>query len=175
MPKIIENVRESLIQEAKKQITEHGYSAFSIRAVAKACGIATGTVYNYFESKEMLVASFMAEDWLASVTAMKSRCTEEADVFSVLTVIHEELSNYISANQALFNDPEAGAVFNASGKGRHSMLIRQLMEIAGPACSKAAKNQQAPVAEFVVETLLLWTLQGRSFSDYVSIISNLFM
>lgn len=174
MPKIIENVRESLIAEAKKQVLANGFGALSIRSVAKACGIATGTVYNYFESKEMLVASFMAEDWLTTVKKMKSRCHNETDAVTVLRIIHEELNVYIAAKQSLFNDPQAGATFNVSGKKWHGMLIGQLMEIAGPACSAAAKNKEAPITEFVVETLLLWTLQGKSFSDYISIISSLF-
>lgn len=174
MPKIIENVRESLIAEARKQVLESGYSTLSIRAVAKACGIATGTVYNYFESKEVLVASFMAEDWQEAVNTMKNHCRNETNAINVLSTIHEELVAFISAKQPLFNDPQAGAIFNTSGRKFHGMLISQLMEIAGPVCSAAAKNKEAPVAEFALETLLLWTLQGKSFSDYISIISGLF-
>ena len=63
MPKIIPNIREQLLNEAKKQIAEQGYSKTTIRSVANACNLGVGTVYNYFESKDMLIASFMAEDW----------------------------------------------------------------------------------------------------------------
>ena len=63
MPKIIINAREEILKEAKRQLLENGYSATTIRSVAKATGIATGTVYNYFPSKDMLLASFMMEDW----------------------------------------------------------------------------------------------------------------
>ena len=59
MPKIIENLREQLLEETKKQILDRGYANTTIRSVAKACGVGVGTVYNYFESKEMLVASFV--------------------------------------------------------------------------------------------------------------------
>ena len=56
MPKIIENLREQLLSEAKKQVKERGYAATTVRSVAKACGLGTGTVYNYFKSKDMLIA-----------------------------------------------------------------------------------------------------------------------
>ena len=40
-------------------------------SVANGCGIGVGTVYNYFSSKDMLIASFMAEDWLIRLKRMK--------------------------------------------------------------------------------------------------------
>ena len=56
MPKIIENVREMLLHEARRQAEAYGYSSVTVRSVAKECGIGTGTVYNYFPSKDMLSA-----------------------------------------------------------------------------------------------------------------------
>ena len=51
MPKIIENIREKLLEEARRQVMEEGYEAMTIRSVAGACGVGVGTVYNYFSSK----------------------------------------------------------------------------------------------------------------------------
>ena len=72
MPKIIENLREKLLFEARRQIEEHGYAETTIRSIAKACGVGTGTVYNYFSSKDMLIASFMVEDWQNCLGQMKA-------------------------------------------------------------------------------------------------------
>ena len=74
MPKIIENIRENLLEEARRQVMEQGYSAMTIRSVAKACGVGVGTVYNYFSSKDMLVASFMLVDWQECITRIQRRC-----------------------------------------------------------------------------------------------------
>ena len=79
MPKIIENIREKLLSEAKRQVMENGYSAMTIRSVAAACGVGTGTVYNYFPSKDMLVASFILEDWMLCMNDI-SKGMSEAEI-----------------------------------------------------------------------------------------------
>ena len=53
MPKIIENVREELLAETKRQIGDRGYAKTTIRSVADACGIGVGTVYNHFPTKKV--------------------------------------------------------------------------------------------------------------------------
>lgn len=173
MPKVIENVREKLMEQAKKQVLESGYGALSIRDVAKSCGIASGTVYNYFSSKEMLVASFMAVDWKKSIGVMKSRCENVENPLKVLEIIYEELSAFIKIYDNLFHDPESKNVFNDNGKTRHFMLIEQLNDFFLPVCAKHQKNKEIKISDFILETLLIWTLQERDFSEYIKII-NLF-
>ena len=46
MPKIIENLRSRLIDEAKHQIEQNGYDSVTIRSIARECGIGLGTFYN---------------------------------------------------------------------------------------------------------------------------------
>lgn len=49
-------VRESLLRAARNRIAEGGYAAAQIQAVAEDAGVATGTVYRYFDSKAELCA-----------------------------------------------------------------------------------------------------------------------
>ena len=60
MPKIIDGLQMQILKEAKPQAFKNGYSKMTIRSVAKACDIAVGTIYNYYPSKEFLMASFPA-------------------------------------------------------------------------------------------------------------------
>ena len=45
MPKYIENLHQKLLDEARSQTRELGYSGVSIRSIAKGCGVGVGTVY----------------------------------------------------------------------------------------------------------------------------------
>lgn len=63
MPKIIENLKETILLEGKSQLLEFGYKNLNIRNITAACGIGTGTFYNYFKNKDMLVLSIFESDW----------------------------------------------------------------------------------------------------------------
>ena len=79
MPKIIENLESRLMEEARKQIEESGYDAVTIRSVAKGCGVGIGTVYNYFPSKDDLLAAFMLADWKVCLAAINETGENAAD------------------------------------------------------------------------------------------------
>ena len=109
MPKILEKVREQLLAEAERQIAERGYARTTIRSVAGACGIAVGTVYNYFPSKDVLVASFMAQDWQRCAAAASGG--DASDAHAYLSRIYDALRAYSERHRALFSDPDAARVF----------------------------------------------------------------
>jgi AcrR family transcriptional regulator len=114
MPKIIENVREQLLCEARKQIAERGYAATTIRSVAGACGLGVGTVYNYFESKEMLIASFVYDDWKRYYAEMTEIPCDDPKV--LLEGIHRLLKAFAKENEVLFSDEDAAKVYVQDGK-----------------------------------------------------------
>ena len=51
MPKIIENLHNNILDEARRIIDEKGADALSMRNLANRLGIAPSTLYNYYESK----------------------------------------------------------------------------------------------------------------------------
>ena len=174
MPKIIENLREKLLEEAKRQVMEQGYSSMTIRSVASACGVGVGTVYNYFPSKDMLVASFMLADWLESLAVIEAGCSAECGPEAAIRCIYDELSRFMDKYAPLFSDKNAEESSSVSLHQRHGMLRAQLAKPLLPLCEKQDRADAIFLAEFVAESLLAWTRTERRFEEISSILLQLF-
>ena len=172
MPKIIENVREQLLTEAKRQIRENGYAKTTIRSVAGACGLGVGTVYNYFPSKDMLIASFMLEDWQHCLQTMRTLPCNDPLVF--MEGIHLALRSYIDKHQALFSDSDAEKVYATALAGRHALLRDQLAEAIRPVCIFSPSVEPSFFARYLAESILTWTVAGTEFSALSPILKLLF-
>ncbi len=59
----VENAREKLLQTGKHLLKTKGYKKFSMPEAARLSGMATGTVYNYFENKDELIMQVVENDW----------------------------------------------------------------------------------------------------------------
>ena len=53
--------RAKIIETALELFAQHGYEATSVRMIAQAAGIAQGLLYNYFASKEALLATIVQQ------------------------------------------------------------------------------------------------------------------
>ncbi len=171
MPKIIENVREQLLSEAKKQIAELGYSKTTIRSVAKACGLGTGTVYNYFPSKDMLIASVMAEDWKLCLQQLEKNASGEPE--KIIQGIYDGLSGFMQKYHVLFCDSDAAKVYATMFSERHQQLRNQLAMFIRPICEKTDINDKTFLAEWIAESLLTWTVAGKGIEEQYEIIKQL--
>lgn len=170
MPKIIENLRETLIGEARRQIGENGYAATTIRSVASACGVGVGTVYNYFPSKDMLIAAYMLEEWQATRARMAQTIGNSTHPEQVLRCIYDELLAFARSNSRLFSDNDASAVFASSFTDKHRLLRDQIAGLIQPLCEKSRAENKAFLGDFIAESLLSWTMAGQSFSDIYSVV-----
>jgi AcrR family transcriptional regulator len=168
MPKIIKNLESKLIAEAQKQILEQGYGAVTIRSVANACGVGVGTVYNYFSSKEELLATYLLDDWNNCITAIEAVSRYSDSPAPVVRCIYDQLSAYAIRHQAIFQDEAAFSTFAASFGRYHTMLRGQLAEPLRKFCGSDFAS------DFISESLLAWAMAGKTFDEIYSMIGKLF-
>ncbi len=168
MPKIIENLENRLIEEAKKQIEEVGYGAMTIRSVAKGCGVGVGTVYNYFPSKDAMLATYMLQDWKICIAAIEAVSTYSEAPANVTRCMHDQLCQYARRHQAIFRDEAATASFAGSFSHYHGLLRHQLAQPLRKFCDSDFAS------EFIAEALLTWTMAGKNFEEIYGMIGKLF-
>lgn len=157
MPKIIENLPERLMEAAKRQIAQSGYGALTMRSVARECGVGIGTVYNYYPSKEALVASFMLTDWHQCVQKMHIVSQETESCEPVLACMYEQLQQFAAMYEMIFRDEGAISGF-AGGFGQyHTMLRSQLAQPLRKFC------RDDYMAEFLAEAMLTWSMEGKEY------------
>ena len=168
MPKIIENAREQIIEEARSQLFSNGYAGTTIRSVATACGIGIGTVYNYFPSKDLLFSAFMLEDWRTAISEIRN--LDPNDFSTFFTGINKALCTFIKKYEFLFRDKEASATFASVFSERHIQLRNQIAGIIAPTCATRAKEYKEPdyLANYIAESILLWAMSGTGIEDQLT-------
>ncbi len=55
--------KEDILAVSKEMVAENGIQAINMRNVAKQCGVAVGSVYNYFPSKNDLIIAVIDAIW----------------------------------------------------------------------------------------------------------------
>ncbi len=165
MPKILPDLKEKLLQEVEKLLQEEGYTAVTVRAVAKRCGVGVGTVYNYFPSKDAMLAEHLLVDWRACIAAIQAVTGGAEDV---ARCIHTQLLRYADAHRTVFTDEAARGAFSGSFSPYHGLLRSQL---AAP-LERFCRDRFS--AEFIAEALLTWTVAGKDFDEIWGVLLPLF-
>ena len=83
--------RRRILEVAQKHFAQHGFEVATTRDLAQAAGIAAGTLFNYFPTKEAIVEALIRD---AYVRASESGMPEEIDGESSLA---EELFAHVAA------------------------------------------------------------------------------
>jgi AcrR family transcriptional regulator len=95
LPKIIENPKQLILGEAKRILYSEGYAKLSMRNISKACGIALGTIYNYYPTKHDLVIGMMTDYWHENMNKLESIRSTEGSFYDKLDKLFDQLSSFI--------------------------------------------------------------------------------
>ena len=125
MPKIIENVRERAIAEAREVLTRDGYAAMTVRRVAKDLDIAPATLYNYFPSKEHLAACVMLEDWRELTRVIEER-SSGLSAEDTVRALFDTVRRFTEKYALSWSQYGTEASATPMRKRYHSVLVEQL-------------------------------------------------
>jgi AcrR family transcriptional regulator len=147
--------RMKILEASRRLFAEQGYEATTTRDVAAAAGIASGTLFNYFATKEAIVACLAAEAMAEALDDVRGRAeaaeTLEEDLFAIVAAglrKMKPLRRHLPALLETALNPLAAAADEASVTFRTSHL-----EAVAASTGKYGFGDLSPTA-----MQLYWTL-----------------
>lgn len=177
MPKIIDNPRELILNEAKDLLYKEGYSSISIRRVAKECDIAVGTIYNYFPTKKELIVEMMTNFWEEFFHDVDIVLHSTKDFYEKLREIFNNISEFIRRFREtwLRNELYSSPDYIESGVERQNIYIDKLIAIVEEMLGKEMDNKNKEslkdfnsnqIAKFIVMNFI--AMVQMPYLDYES-------
>lgn len=153
MPKIIKDVDEKLMAAGRDILLNGGYEKFTMREVAKACGIGLGTAYNYFPSKEIFAAKIILKDWRVIEEELEEAVRTAGTPEEQAKILFSYLRKFTALYQNVW-DQYVGQSHTGSGVLRyHEDFVKKLCATSG-------------LSWFVVECILHFvTLRNVEYKD----------
>lgn len=176
MPKVIENLRETIILEAKNILLTQGFKNVSIREIAKNCNIGTGTFYNYFSTKEDLVAEIFREDWKKVSNLVDELKHTEEPCKEKFRKIYISIEMFVSSYISIFYEI---ATINGNNHGcmepnRYDVLYTKLSELLDIEKAKGhiiSTLSSYKLAELIVSNLMY--INKNKFISFDELYDNL--
>lgn len=145
MPKLVDHVdyRRQLLAQCLDLFARQGYGALTMRQIAEALNVSTGTLYHYFPTKEALFQQLVAEVTQQTLFEAKAlvlpHTTLEERLFALFAFIalHEDdlrkqfaiILNYYQHRDLYGSD--AGAILQ-EGVHRYRQAIKERLGLADP-------------------------------------------
>jgi TetR/AcrR family fatty acid metabolism transcriptional regulator len=167
--------RDSILAAAQKVFTARGFHSAGTAEIARMAGVAEGTLYNYFGSREDIFISLFETRWQDFTDRVRRRISGIADPSEKLKAIFGEALKLFTLNKALAQmfllENTPGSVFLA-GSVAHRVadfldMIEGIVE-EGKRSGKYHPDLDARSARMVIYGTVQGILLSRVLSDKAS-------
>jgi|GEM_PF-1791957 len=173
MPKNLTNVKEDILAVTRQMIKETGYSELNIRNIAARCGVATGTVYNYYTSKNQIIAEILLNEWNLMLRRVDQSTRHSAPQIDKLEIIYAELNNFmINVHGKWFqthpveNTEEMNmSKLNEKRKLLRNQISEKVLALVQPAAGKNQHSREAvDISDIIAHVLISYSNEEAEFS-----------
>ncbi|MEN6474875.1 MAG: TetR/AcrR family transcriptional regulator [Syntrophaceae bacterium] len=111
----LDEKRKKIYQAALKVFSEDGFHQATMNKIATQSGVAKGTVYEYFKSKEELLDQLLEERYEEIVERISAICDRGTNVLEQTREMIEFWVGFIEENPQLYRLIQSEAIFQRSG------------------------------------------------------------
>ena len=154
MPKIIPEIQEQFLAAARQRIVYSEEHDLMMRQIARDCRTGVGTVYNYFPSKDALIAGVLSEDWQRIQEEMELNLFNSGSPMQDLKTVYEGLCLFIRKYHTII-ESYSGIMRNTDLRYRyHSLLIQRITELVSSILHRYSLNVE-PYTDYLLSEILL--------------------
>lgn len=131
-----ETRKEEIIKTAAKLFKEKGFSAVTMRDIAKAMGIKAASLYNHINSKQEILSEIIitiAEEFTKGIEAIKNSNDNCIDNLKSVVNLHVDIASRNTYGMASLNNDwmhlEDNLEYYLQLRKNHENNIRQIIEI----------------------------------------------
>ena len=128
MPKIIENLKNTILDIASSELKEIGYSKLTIRSIAEKANIGVGTIYNYFPNKMILVANIIANDWKEYLDVYNNNSRNSNTLEEGFNYIYLLIKEFYFKYETIFNEISLDNIGKEEYSIRHKFFTNQISD-----------------------------------------------
>lgn len=153
--------RQAILDAAEGVFSAHGFAAAKMADVARAAGLAAGTLYNYFDSKEEIVRALIERRGDELLARLEALAAGPGDVADVLMRVVRGSFEHFEAHRTLFAAfAELGAKADRGDCALrcYSRYVGVIESLLGRAAARGELARGAPVADVAV--LLVAAIHG---------------
>ncbi len=165
MPKAIDDLHNSILREARPILISHGYEQLTIRNIARICGVAVGTVYRYFDSKDELVSEVLRNDWEPIVARMRRTAESVETPIEGLRYISECIRDFIAIYSNAWAEYRTIYRYSPALNKAHEYFIREVTKIIHPMMQRFDKDYNRVLSDFLSRTVMAVSAESSSKFD----------
>lgn len=154
MPKAIDDLHNTILREARPILVSHGYEQLTIRNVARICGVAVGTVYRYFDSKDELVSEILRNDWEPLKARMRSAAETVSNPVDGLYAISECIRDFIREYATAWAEYRTIYRYSPALNNAHEFFISDISEIVHPMMLRFFPDYDPVLSDFLARTVM---------------------
>jgi AcrR family transcriptional regulator len=147
-----EATRQRVLDAARKLFAEEGFEAATTREIAQRAGIANGTLFNYFPTKESMALTLVAEA-LAGMSAPEGDAASlEEELFAYIAAGLRRLKPYRNLLRPVLETAFSPVIALGDSAGQR-LRVEHLEEVARLILAHTSEQPASPVV-----LQLYWTL-----------------
>ncbi len=162
MPKAIDDLYNTILRESRPILIRHGYEQLTIRNVARICGVAVGTVYRYFDSKDALVSEILHSDWAPVMDRMRLAAEAADTPIDGLRAFSESIRDFTKEYAKAWAEYRTIYRYSPALTQAHESFVQDIASVIHPMMLRFIPDYNPVVSDFIARTVLMASPEPES-------------